>query len=288
MSEKILCFHHNDMDGRCSAAIVNKFHTKKKDICTFVETDYNLKRDYSVIDKETTVYIVDFSLPVEEFREVVKKAKKVVWIDHHKSAIQRLENTEIFELPGLREIGTSGCELTWEYFSQGFLNVPTVVAMLGRYDVWDFTKYEKDALFSLQEYCRSIDTNPESEIWDLWLNFIIDSYPFTEVSKGSLMLEYKRKVQDDQLKNWGFEITIDGHKAYAVNIGKSNTDLFRSVADKYDLFVGFVYINHEWMVSLRTTNEEIDCSEMAMKRGGGGHKGAAMFTTKEFPFWDKE
>lgn len=43
--------------------------------------------------------------------------------------------------------------------------------------------------------------------------------------------------------------------------------------------IGFVFNGHEWRYSLRST--KVDCSKVAMLYGGGGHKGAAGFNTKE-------
>lgn len=49
--------------------------------------------------------------------------------------------------------------------------------------------------------------------------------------------------------------------------------------DNYDILIGFVFNGHEWRYSLRST--KVDCSKVAMQYGGGGHKGAAGFNTKE-------
>jgi len=52
--------YHKDLDGICSAAIVNKFE-KEKDI-KFQDINYNEDIPFKKIDKKEKTYIVDFSL----------------------------------------------------------------------------------------------------------------------------------------------------------------------------------------------------------------------------------
>ena len=40
----------------------------------------------------------------------------------------------------------------------------------------------------------------------------------------------------------------------------------------------------EYIVSLYTTQADLDVAEICKKHGGGGHKGAAGFTCNELPF----
>ena len=46
----------------------------------------------------------------------------------------------------------------------------------------------------------------------------------------------------------------------------------------------FVFDGSKWTVSIYSTNKNIDCSELAKKYGGGGHKGAAGFQCENLPF----
>lgn len=82
-------------------------------------------------------------------------------------------------------------------------------------------------------------------------------------------------------KSKGFEATIDGHKCFAVNMAMmSSDDFIIDNPEDYELFVGFSFNGKLWNYSLRSN--KVDCSEIAKKFGGGGHKGAAGCNTKEF------
>ena len=50
--------------------------------------------------------------------------------------------------------------------------------------------------------------------------------------------------------------------------------------DDYDILIGFSYDGDNWNYSLRST--KVDCAVLAMKYGGGGHKGAAGFSNPDF------
>ena len=60
----------------------------------------------------------------------------------------------------------------------------------------------------------------------------------------------------------------------------SSDDFVIDNVDDYDILVGFSFDGESWNYSLRST--KIDCSKVAMKYGGGGHKGAAGFNNSDF------
>ena len=86
----MICIHHNDLDGRCSAAIVKKWfdgllnNTRRLE---FIEMDYKDSVDYSHWNsKFEDVIIVDFSLKPDEMQALRSRSGDVVWIDHHATA----------------------------------------------------------------------------------------------------------------------------------------------------------------------------------------------------------
>ena len=60
----------------------------------------------------------------------------------------------------------------------------------------------------------------------------------------------------------------------------SSDDFVINNVDDYDILIGFSYDGEKWTYSLRS--EKADCSELASKYGGGGHKGAAGFNSTDF------
>lgn len=88
-----------------------------------------------------------------------------------------------------------------------------------------------------------------------------------------------------QGSGWGaFEReAFGGLKALCLNEGVFSSETMKTQKpERYDVLIGFVYNKSFWRVSLRTLKDDVDVSEIAKKRGGGGHKKAAGFEVKTF------
>lgn len=271
------CFYHTDMDGKCAGAIVRKYYCVERNVpCDFFMIDYKDEFPFDKIKKDELVVIVDFSLQKEgEFNRLLEITENVIWIDHHKSAIEKHGDIQI---DGLRRDGVAGCVLTWE-FLYPYTKTPKVVELLGDYDIWAF-KFGEDTNL-LQTGIRLYDTSVESLMWNKWLD---PGYsPENELRDGKISLEYRNSFYAGLIKGYSFFTTFDGYRAVACNAGSVSSQLFDSVTDDYDLMIPFIYDGRQWKVSIYT-KKDIDCSEIAKKYGGGGHKQAAGFQCNELPF----
>ena len=97
------CVYHKDLDGIASAAIVSHF---VKEPCDYIEVGYSKEFPFDQIAKDELVYIVDFS--IEEWERLLEITKDVVWIDHHKSAIELYADYSY--LDGIRSVAAAACE----------------------------------------------------------------------------------------------------------------------------------------------------------------------------------
>ena len=284
------CFYHNDLDGQCAGAIVYKFYKVDRDYtkeigepCEFIMINYKDEFPFDKIVPNETIVIVDFSLQKEgEFDRLLSITDKVIWIDHHKTAIEKHKHLE-GELPGIRQDGKAGCVLTWEYFYPKE-KLPIIVDMLGAYDVWDFTKYGND-LNTLQVAIRLYPHSPERPEWCGYFKMIdyVDEEFGKLMMNGVVALMYRTNSWESLVKSWSFWTEFEGYKAIACNAGSVSSQLFDSVKGDYDLMLPFVFDGKQWTVSIYT-KKDIDCSEIAKKYGGGGHKKASGFQCKELPF----
>jgi len=275
------CFYHRDMDGKCAAAIVYHYPHLMQDGITLyspemIDIDYKDTIDLKTILPHEEIWIVDFSFKPEVMEELLKITKTITWIDHHKTA---MEYKYSVELEGFRDNNFSGCELTWKYIHPN-KPMPKIVKMLGRYDVWDFSEYGED-LNILQAGIRLWETNPEHLNWIEWFKEYEDLNK--ELEGGYFALKYRNNQAASLIKAWSFFAEFEGYKAICCNAGSVSSQLFDSVKEDYDLMIPFVFDGEQWTVSLYT-KKDIDCSEIAKKYGGGGHKQAAGFQCKELPF----
>lgn len=96
------------------------------------------------------------------------------------------------------------------------------------------------------------------------------------------------RTQDNEtiIKNFGFTLLWEGLTWLACNSALYNSTLFTSgLTPEHDACFGFKWTGRDWSVSLYHApgKEHHDLSKIAVKYGGGGHKGACGFKLKELP-----
>jgi len=276
-------FYHNDLDGHCSAAIVYQYYKDRLPneypLIEMREMSYSKEFPFNYICRDEVIFLVDYSLQKPgDFGKLLQITSKVVWIDHHITAIEG--NSKMSTLAGLRRDGTAACELAWEYYYPT-LDVPEVVKLIGDMDVW---KLEYANTWPIIEYLSMFDTRPDRYDWSLWLTVngnrenILD-----DLSIGRNLLKY-RDIRNQKLMSLAYEVMWEGRLCIVCNCAFTGSKVFDSLEDpgKYDLMVAYSYDGTKWTVSLYSST--VHCGELAKKYGGGGHKGAAGFQCKELPF----
>lgn len=284
----IRCFYHSaDLDGHCSGAIVKYKYPDAE----LYGINYGHDFPYDKIDIEKdTIIMVDFSLqPFTKMVELFQKlGDRLIVIDHHVSAIHDLIDGDLNDkIPGLRINGIAGCELTWTHFFPE-KEMPEVVRLLGRYDVWD----HQPNVLEFQYGMRLNNTWPENQV--LWKqcfenleNNDLEDFINTTIKKGTIILEYQKQENEKYCKSCAFEVDFNGYKAICVNKLLTSSQLFESVWDenKYDLMITFgVRKDGLWTMSFYTTKSDVDCTQIAKSFGGGGHKQAAGCKFEKLPY----
>lgn len=302
MENKAIIVHHNDMDGIFSGALIYDYEKNKNktDWVKCIEVDYTinlndiLKEDVSLND--LTVYFVDYSFSKKENVDVVNKilnnGNKVVWIDHHKSS----ENV-FYEMPDNNEnivciVNTEYCAavLCYEYITS-LKNDKNILKYVNSWDIWkhdmindrEFKEGFTDNHYTAESFGEIIgglleDENKEQE-------FIYEC-----ISKGKSICNYLDDNNESLCKSNGFEFRIDYFgkeiKCFALN-QYGNSTVFGNRINEYDIVVLIKFNGDQFVYSLYSNKDEIDCSEIASALGtfdglgGGGHKGAAGFQVYE-------
>ena len=266
----IKCFYHRaDLDGQCSGAIVK--HTFKDAI--LYPIDYGIPLDKSIINKEDLIIIVDFSFDVNTMDWINQNSEQLIWIDHHKTAIEKCSHLTIF---GIRDDKFAACELTWKYFHHG-LKIPKCVYLLGRYDVWDHT--DPDVL-PFQYGMKLKGWEPEDKNWNKLL-FSDHSIEYTNHIRnaGEVIYEYETIMNEKICKQLSFNITFEGLRFLTINRYPVNLKFFEKIFDPniHDACMAFCKTSEGfWRISMYTP-KDIDLSVIAKQYGGGGHKQACGF-----------
>jgi len=267
------CFYHkSDFDGICSAAII--YNTFDVPVDSMIGVDYKDSVDFSVISPNEDVWVVDFSFSTEDMIKLNATAN-LIWIDHHKSAIEKMAGHE--DIKGLRVVGQAGCELTWKYLSS--VPMPVSVRLLGRYDVWD---HSDPRTLPFQYGMRAQGrTTFDSPIWASLLSVNADIDLIIDL--GAKVLAYEPDQNTMYARGMSFEVTFHGFRAIVINKSYTNSTIFKSVYDpeKHDIMIAFGIKPREYKYTLFCDKADIDVSAIAKTYGGGGHAGAAGFYTDE-------
>jgi len=275
---KYIYYHSNDLDGKMSAAIALIALKGSIEAVILCPINYGEPFSFEHIKYDDNVYVLDFCFqPFEKMIELKSRCYKLIWIDHHVSALKNAEAWK-FECDGIRRDGVGACQLTWDYFFDITPNPPVIVRLLAQYDVWDF---HDNRTLPFQYGMRIKETDPLSLMKYLPNNLHIHAV----VDDGNIILKYTSIENKEYVQSYSFETSIDGYTALAMNIGKGSSRLFDSVTREYDLFITFCRTPfNNWSVSLYSRRKDVDCSEVAKKYGGGGHFSAAGFSCEILPF----
>ncbi|TRZ49309.1 MAG: hypothetical protein D4S01_08780 [Dehalococcoidia bacterium] len=272
----IVVYHSRCLDGIFSAAAVYK-HLEAlncKDIVCIPQT-YKDGFDLQFLDKDTTLWIVDFSFPYEILKDMDNLCAKVVWYDHHISSESialmgdSLPNTEIHI-----DIKHSAAYTVWIRL---FKTQPLKAITLSEdRDLWRFkfpeTRSFTEGLFSHH------DISPTSDkIRDLLTS---DKTVNTYILEGDVLLRAKDN-RIDRAINRGYYGKIKGHNAFFVNSGEDISEIGEKVYLSHEEpIVAVVYNIGENVVKFSLRSNTINVEQIARAFHGGGHVGAAGFELK--------
>ena len=270
----ICVYHRNDLDGKCSAAIVLHRYPEVE----LIPYNYGDEFDSEVCRGKKVVF-VDCSLqPFQRLMDLGGICDLVV-IDHHKTFIEAVEASDELTFRTLMSSKEAGCELTWRWCHDSLgRTMPRAVEMLGRYDRWDLG----DGVMEFQYGARSLDLEPRSALWPRMLG---DDYRLVDsiFEDGHAILGYVAQHNANLCKVASFEATLQTPngdlRCICINSPLGNSQIFKSVWDpeRHDAMLVFFKSNQDyWSVSLYT-EKDINVGEYAKSMGGGGHEKAAGF-----------
>lgn len=318
--KKIRIFHHDDADGYAAGYLAYKYEAERVENNSTIRTydiNYNKEFPLELINSEDKVYILDYSIHPSDMIKLLRITKNVIWIDHHISSIEKYDDwNDLIEkasglesIKGIRVNGISGCALTYLYLFNHW-NEDALIEFRDTIStenelVTTLTKDFEDSAPKYLQYINDWDIwchkFPESEMLqiaiannlsiDLILNLDLDTDESNLnklLEKGKCYIEYRNQWSDQFMKRYAFETVleyIDGSYKHILvaNLGNANSKFFGNRISCYDAVVTQCFDGDRWNFSIYSEDEDFDCSLVARYFGGGGHKGAAGFTSKN-PF----
>jgi len=264
MKDIVVIYHGKCPDGFGAAWVAWK---KLGDSADYFGAGHGKSVPDGLTGKE--IYIPDFSFPKEIMEKVVANNKKVVVIDHHKSAEESVKMAHEY----VYEMDYSGAVLAWRYFFPESA-IPWLLMYISDRDIW---KLELPDTFAMGLMMDTFDKNFEQ--WNKLAEELEDENIRREyIEKGKLIQKYERKVIEDIISSNKETVVFEGYEIYAVNA----PNFFASqigdtlLKEKPPLAIIWHWSEGKIVVSLRS-DKSVDVSEIAKKYGGGGHKKAAAF-----------
>ena len=215
--------------------------------------------------KGKVVVVLDFSFDNKTTKRMIKSAKDLIVIDHHKSAMVELHDISNTHF----DMTKSGAMLAWEFFHPG-KEPPKFIRYIQDRDLWKWElEYSK-------EFSAAFDMVPfEFEEFE---KFEDDSVFDDAVKRGSYILAYSKTVIKKVCEKAASR-KLDGKDVLVVNASHWMSEIGSRLAPDCD-FAMIWYYDHndrDIKVSLRAFHDTVDVSEVSKKFGGGGHKKAAGF-----------
>lgn len=238
------------------------------------------------------VLIVDFSYPYDVLVEMSWKAKRIVILDHHKTAqadLKRLPQMPTCTPTGMEialsecwannmpeivahfDMQKSGARLAWEFCRSDAGFVPALIVAVEDRDLWRF------ALRDTREISAALRTYPHD--FAHWTRFAADLGPL--VAEGKAILRGHQKNVASMCEQ-AYLADVAGHQVPHVNTPyhyASDTahELLQRFPDAPFAVAWFQRGDGMRQFSLRSEDSRLDVSQIAQQFGGGGHRNAAGF-----------
>lgn len=270
------------------------------------------------------ILLLDYSISTSENIRYIQTLHhdwlNITWIDHHRTSVETMHMYPYLkEFRGIVCDGISATALTYIYFMIGkslfdkvspilssaiiskvpmrpdqrdkifeIIKIPKVLRAINDYDIWDHRNPET----TLFHYGFNISYYVIYSILDesVAATDIEDKIYSKAVEDGTVITDYIDKVNSEDIDaaSFAWALNVDGrdYKCICLNTMKTTSLTFGDHIKDYDICIAFWYNGKKiaWSYSLYTVKSNVDCAAIAKSFGGGGHKQAAGFSSKELIF----
>jgi len=238
----------------------------------YVPGKYDRDLDIDVAGKN--ILLCDISYKKDKMIELTQKAKNVLVLDHHKTAVAELshmnQSNKVFDM------GHSGAYITWVYFN-GLNNIPLLIKYIQDTDIWlkkmEFTN-------EIHAYLSSIEKEMPG-----YYELLDEDVLMSKVSIGESILKQQDIDITKFLKNSYTKSIKIKDKNYVMSVSECPVYKYKSELGSrmisyhrecdFAMIYNFDEENNKTCISLRSENSRADVSEIAALYGGGGHRNAS-------------
>ncbi|XP_022137681.1 uncharacterized protein LOC111009057 isoform X2 [Momordica charantia] len=224
-------YHYPCPDGAFAALAAHLyFSAASLPAFFFPNTVYNpLRTEQLPLHQIDDVYLLDFVGPSGFVQELSSKVTRVIILDHHKTALEKLgdESSSGQNVTKVIDIQRSGATIAFDYFKQKLIQVAhgkfdvgschdkvlnefermrTLYEYIEDGDLWRWSLPNSKAVSSgLKDLNLEYDTLLNPRLFDQLLSLDME----TMIGQGMASLSHKQKLIDDAL-NQSYSITLGG------------------------------------------------------------------------------
>lgn len=257
-------------DGFASALAARLYYGDAVECVGLDHGDIKSVDDLPALDGRV-VYILDFSFDADILRAIEQRAAKLVLLDHHKSAAEKLTGFACRCGVVHFDLSKSGARLAWEFFHPD-APVPDLVRFVEDRDIWAW-QYPESAAF-----LAALDMEPLD--FSRWAQ--IAAYSPTEVqtfmARGQAMDEKFSKLAAD-IADGAQPVVFNGQAGLMVNApGVFHSLVGDLLSKKSGTFALMWNAGTGGIVKVGLRSQRnFDCIPLAQSMGGGGHAQACGF-----------
>ncbi|KAG4941914.1 hypothetical protein JHK87_045785 [Glycine soja] len=316
-----ILYHYPCPDGAFAALAAHLYFkaTSSFSPLFFPNTVFNpLSAEDLPLNEIGDLYLLDFVGPDGFVQEISTKVPRVIVLDHHKTALERLGNEASLgeNVVKVIDMERSGATIAFDYFKDKIFSPdvavkhPSILEEFERVrklflyiedgDLWRWRLPNSKAFRSgLKDLDIEFDARKNPSLFDQLLSLDLDNI----ISTGTVSLSDKQKLIDDCLRK-SYEIALGNAEfgyCLAVNADTALSELRILVLQRDNPHrmskllrgIGAVVYNvpelendQRLKISLRSVENE-DTTPISQEFGGGGHRNASSFmlTADEFEKW---
>lgn len=217
------------------------------------------------------VYILDFSLPADLLAAIDERAQRLVMLDHHQSAADKLAGFACRCGVVHFDMAKSGARLAWEFFFPE-REVPALVAMVEDRDIWAW-QIEDSAAFLSALDMEEQDFARWSALAELQGDVLA-----AFMARGQAMDEKFKKLADEIAED-AVPVVFNGERGLMVNAPSAFHSLVGNLLSQQGGTFAVVWaVNKKGAVKVALRSVRgYSVIPLAESMGGGGHAQACAF-----------
>jgi oligoribonuclease NrnB/cAMP/cGMP phosphodiesterase (DHH superfamily) len=282
-------YHKNCQDGFSSLIVLLYSKQISKDAIIYHDVPSANFPPKDIDNKD--IIIMDVAYKYEVLKNIIERAKSVVFIDHHvtvKNDVEKLKQMYNTKIKIIYDEKESGASLTWKFLFKN-KKLPLFIKYIRDNDIgtWEL-KYTKPFIYALRV---NYNIDLKKDVIKKWFGLFDNNKVKKNIKRGKIYEEYAESLLEENIKKYSLEsfpsnkiyekysehFTKPGQYKVAVICGSgcpSTSLIGNKIMEEIDCDFSIIWTYNmerkDYILSFRS--KYVDVGKIASIFGGGGHK----------------